>query len=109
MLKRVGGKRHPYLTTTNTLNHSVSLPSVVTAHLEFLKSFSRILMIFLLIPILDSIFQRALVHIVSNADLKSMKLKCTFTLCFLAFSAICRTVNIASTVPLLGRNTYWFQ
>ena len=36
-IKRVGERRHPCLTPTNTLNHSVSLTSIMTAHLEFLE------------------------------------------------------------------------
>ena len=35
--------------------------------------------------------------------LKSMKLKCMGTLCSLAFSMICLTIKMASTVPLPGQ------
>ena len=45
MSKGVGERRYPCLTPTNTLNHSVSLPSIVTTHLEFLQNFSTILVI----------------------------------------------------------------
>ena len=41
ILKRVGERRHPCLTPTSTLNHSVSFPSIVTAHLDFLKNFFK--------------------------------------------------------------------
>ena len=66
-------------------------------------------MIFLLILILDSFFQKAFLHIVSNADLKSMKLRRTSTLHTLAFSTIGCTMNIVLIVPLLERKPCWFS
>ena len=40
-----------------------------------------------------------------NADLKSVKLKCKFTLRSLSFCKICRSMNIASTVRDVAANS----
>ena len=49
-----------------------------------------------------NIFPRVSLQIVPKAALKSIKLKCSETLCSFTFSMICHTTKIASVVPLPG-------
>ena len=107
MLNSVGERIQPWRTPMLTLNHSVMWPSITIAHSVSLYSASMMLTIFVSTPMAIIILHRAFLHTVSKADLKSMKLKCNGTWCSLAFSMICLTIKIASTVPLPCLNPNW--
>ena len=87
------------LRPTWTSNHSVSWPSITTAHSILLYSYSTFRTAFGSTPMARSIFHSAFLHVVSNATLKSMKLNWSGTWCSFAFSIICRTIKMASIVP----------
>ena len=99
MLNSVGDSRQPWRTPIFTANQSVICPFITTAHSVSSYRISIILTIFGSTPIAIIIFQRAFLQTVSNAALKSTKLKWRGTLCSLAFSMTCLAMKMASTVP----------
>ena len=74
MLKRVGDRRHPYLTPTVVLNHSPMLPFIWTAIVALSKSSSMVQTRFALILFFCMVAHKAACHTLSEAFFKSMKI-----------------------------------